>query len=115
MMLSVPVASTELVKAAWSLAFRVTGEPVALPFTLNCTVPSGSAVPAEGATVAVMVTEPPKTDGVPDVVSVVVVLTGVDVADMLRVCCDLVTPRELSVSTTEPFTDPAATGSKSTA
>ena len=70
---SVPVASAVVVKDACPLELSVTGEPVLTPLTLNCTVPSGSPVPAVGATVAVIVTEALKVEGFAELDSVVVV------------------------------------------
>jgi hypothetical protein len=67
---------TESVAVAWLVAelllllapVRVTGEPKLTPSTTNCTAPVGAAVePAElSVTVAVKVTDWPKTDGVCD-------------------------------------------------
>ena len=112
---SVPVASAVVVKDACPLELSVTGEPVLTPLTLNCTVPSGSPVPAVGATVAVIVTEALKVEGFAELDSVVVVAAATAVPDMLITCSEPVTARELLVRIMEPETEPVIVGSKSTA
>ena len=71
-------------------------------------------MPADGATVAVIVTEAPYTEE-PGELSVVVVVTAEAVAARWIVCSVPVTPPESSESTTDPVTAPAWAGAKSTA
>jgi hypothetical protein len=51
----------------------VTGLPVLVPSTLNCTVPVGTVGPAVGATVAMKVTDCINADGFTELATVVVV------------------------------------------
>ena len=67
---------------ATPLPFRAAAAPMLLPLSLNCTVPVGVPVPAGPATVAVNVTDCPKSDGLADEVTVVVVAAFA----MLKVC-----------------------------
>ena len=74
MLYPLPTAREEVLNVATPLT-KLTGVPTGVPSTLNWTVPV--AVPAPGlvtATVAVKVTDCPKTEGVPEVISAVVVL-----------------------------------------
>ena len=55
---------------------KATGLPKFEPSTVNCTVPGGLPVPMTGLTVAVKVTDWPKTDGLLDEMTAVVVPVG---------------------------------------
>src|SRR5436190_652329 len=81
MLLCVPTDRFERASVATPLPFNVTGEP-AVPSTVNVTVPVGVPDPGETAvTVAVNVTNWPKTDGFTDEVSAVAELALLTVCD----------------------------------
>jgi len=70
----VPTESAASAVVAMPLPFKVTAEPKLTPSTLNCTLPVGVAVLGDTSlTVAVKVTDWPKTDGLPEEVTAVVV------------------------------------------
>jgi hypothetical protein len=54
---SVPAAANDVVILATPLELRVTGGPISVPPTSNCTVPAGAAAPLADVTVAVSVTD----------------------------------------------------------
>lgn len=86
----VPTVSDEVLKVATPLPFKDTAVPRLLPLSLNCTVPDG--VPALAVTVAVNVTDCPKSDGFTDELTVVVVAA-------VTVAVPVARPKLLSLST----------------
>lgn len=78
-MLWPPTANVAVMNAAWPKPLRVP-VPIVLPPSLNVTVPEGMPEPgALAVTVAVNVTDWPKTVGMPDVTTTVVVLSWLTV------------------------------------
>jgi hypothetical protein len=92
---------------------NVTGEPAAVPSTLNCTVPVGVAVPLAADAVALMVTDWPTIEGFSEEESFVVVpIRPVPPSAIIWVAFP--TFRLLSVNRSEPEIVPATAGVKLT-
>jgi hypothetical protein len=107
-----PTASVLIASVALS-ELTVTGDPVGVPSTLNCTVPAGVRFPVVSAMVAVKVTLWPLSEGFSDEVTVVEVVSAVPVPETAMLCVAADALSELSVNTTEPLKAPAPVGVKS--